>query len=547
MARITTSSMGLDLLSMLLNRGKSTSSATKQTTSQPKLFSFGDALNINLTKGNTAIQLATKKMQEAFSRSVTLANGQVLNNGRVEGGGVGVSIRGGESSSLTLSSFSIGGTFSLGTASQFKHSTEQVEMGIQMAGGREALEPWLVDGQTKIEVDGRRSIAQVNPGSGSGGDVKTAAADALARFGLSASRLDGDLDLLRSDLRSAAQTAQQNESPDLYLAIEYALEDAFARIRQVENPAAAGDYEKQRAINLDQATSIQRQLNLGESSEWALQSTAEDLALFGKDMSALNDRYGLAAEIKSKAAEMREELKKGYVGTEINYFNESRKISGALSRVLSGLERSDPVAVASARLEVSATARVSVGGVEMNAAGVVSMVTVIADPLVFDLNGDGFDFSAAEEGVEFDMNGNGVKAKTGFIRGDDALLFLDEDGDGVVSDGKELFGNADGYANGYANGFEKLKQYDDNGDGVIDENDAIYHKLRLWQELEEDGVCEIHETMGLAEAGIKSINLNYDNVREDDGKGNLIGQSGSFTREDGTTGSAVDAWFRELP
>lgn len=532
--------MGLDLLSMLLNRGKNTSSLIGQTTSQPKIFSFGDALNINLSKGDTVIQIAARKMQEAFSKSVTLANGQVLSNGRVEGGGVGVNMRGSESSSLSFSSFSVNGSFSFGTASQYKHSSEEVEMGVQMAGGREALEPWLVDGQTKIEVNGRRSVAQVNPGSGSGGgDAKAAAAESIARFGLSASSLDGDLDQLRNDLRSAAQTAQQNESPDLNLAIEYALEDAFTKIRRLENPTAAADHEKQRATNMEQATSIQRQLNLGESSDWALKSTAEDLALFGKDLSALNDRYGLAAEIKSKAAAMQEELKQSYVGTEIDYFNEARKISGALSRVLSGLERSDPVAVASARLEVSATARVTVGGVDMNAASVVSMVSVIADPLVFDLNGDGFDFSAAEEGVEFDMNGNGVKAKTGFIRGDDALLFLDEDGDGVVSDGKELFGNA--------NGFEKLKQYDDNGDGVIDENDAIYHRLRLWQELEEDGVCEIHETMSLAEAGIKSINLNYDNVREDDGKGNLIGQSGSFTREDGTTDSAVDAWFRELP
>ncbi|MCD7897114.1 MAG: hypothetical protein LUG50_10655 [Planctomycetaceae bacterium] len=53
--------------------------------------------------------------------------------------------------------------------------------------------------------------------------------------------------------------------------------------------------------------------------------------------------------------------------------------------------------------------------------------------------------------------------------------------------------------------------------------------------------------MSLKEAGITSINVGYKDVRVDDGKGNLIGQVGQFTRDDGSTGLAADAWFQTAP
>ena len=49
----------------------------------------------------------------------------------------------------------------------------------------------------------------------------------------------------------------------------------------------------------------------------------------------------------------------------------------------------------------------------------------------------------------------------------------------------------------------------------------------------------------MSEAGITSINVGYQNVREDDGKGNLIGQVGEFTRSDGSSGLAADVWLQE--
>ncbi len=166
----------------------------------------------------------------------------------------------------------------------------------------------------------------------------------------------------------------------------------------------------------------------------------------------------------------------------------------------------------------------------------------LVDPLVLDLADEGINLTAAEDGVYFDMHGKGQASKTSFISGNNAFLYLDANGNGVADDIHELFGDSEGHANGFA----KLAQYDSNGDGVIDENDEIYSKLRLWRDLNGDGVNQADESMTLAEAGIKSINLNYQGKYEEDGKGNVIGERSTFTRQDGSKGTVADVWLRNL-
>ncbi len=166
----------------------------------------------------------------------------------------------------------------------------------------------------------------------------------------------------------------------------------------------------------------------------------------------------------------------------------------------------------------------------------------LTDPLVFDLGDEGINLSSAEDGVYFDIKGDGSPVKTGFITGNNAFLYLDRNGNGVVDDVSELFGDQ----NGFANGFDALAQFDNNGDGVIDENDAIYSELRLWRDLNGDGVNRIEESMTLAEAGIKSINLNYSREYEKDRNGNVIGERSSFERTDGTSGLLADVYLRSL-
>lgn len=183
-------------------------------------------------------------------------------------------------------------------------------------------------------------------------------------------------------------------------------------------------------------------------------------------------------------------------------------------------------------------AKVDVDGVAIDVTAILSLGMVLTDPLVLDMDGDGFDFRSSGDGVDYDLDGSGVK-RTGFVQGDDALLYFDRDGNGLVSNAGELFGASGQFANGFA----ELAQYDDNDDGVIDEKDAIYSQLHTWQDKNGDGVCSADEVKSLAEAGIASINLGYSQTRVDDGKGNIISQTGSFQRTDGTTGTAADVWF----
>ncbi len=166
----------------------------------------------------------------------------------------------------------------------------------------------------------------------------------------------------------------------------------------------------------------------------------------------------------------------------------------------------------------------------------------LADPIVLDLGDEGFNLSSAEDGVYFDIKGDGSRVKTAFIQGNNAFLYLDGNGNGVVDDANELFGDH----GGYANGFEKLAQHDDNGDGVIDENDAVYKDLKVWRDLNGDGVNQADESMSLAEAGVESLSLNHDNNRSYDAHGNVIGERSTFTRFDGSQGGMADVWLRYL-
>lgn len=59
-------------------------------------------------------------------------------------------------------------------------------------------------------------------------------------------------------------------------------------------------------------------------------------------------------------------------------------------------------------------------------------------------------------------------------------MALDVNYDGIINDGRELFGPRTG------NGFLELAEFDIDGNNWIDENDPIFEKLRIWT-LDEKG------------------------------------------------------------
>lgn len=153
------------------------------------------------------------------------------------------------------------------------------------------------------------------------------------------------------------------------------------------------------------------------------------------------------------------------------------------------------------------------------------------DPLILDLDGNGIDITSLEDGQQFDIDGNGSRDQTAWIRGADALLALDRNGDGKINDGRELFGDQ----NGAKDGFDELAKFDDNLDGLIDKQDSVFTSLVL---LRANG----HQ-QNLAEAGIKSISLSM--ITPLDQRligGDLVAQS-QFECDDGSTGHVGEVFF----
>lgn len=185
----------------------------------------------------------------------------------------------------------------------------------------------------------------------------------------------------------------------------------------------------------------------------------------------------------------------------------------------------DTVTVADiAAVEISIDIRIVEGRVE------ITRRRQQTDPLILDMDGDGFKLTGADDGAEFDIDADGVMDKTAVTAGGDAMLALDLNGNGTIDNGKELFGEQ----NGAKDGFAELAKYDENADGVINSGDSVFGRLKLLRFVKNRAGGYEQKISPLAESGIGAINLsNAIKISEAINGGHIVKKSLAYLGNNG--------------
>ncbi len=141
----------------------------------------------------------------------------------------------------------------------------------------------------------------------------------------------------------------------------------------------------------------------------------------------------------------------------------------------------------------------------------------VSDPLVVDVNKNGkFDITEVQKGVNFSFTGTRSQA-TSWVTEGDGFLFVDNNANGIVDNGSELFGTDTEFDGGFAH----LAKHDTDKNGIVDFKDQVFSKLGVWVDMNQDGVSTKNEIMDLATVGIMTIDVGAQNY-EKNVNGSLI-------------------------
>lgn len=95
------------------------------------------------------------------------------------------------------------------------------------------------------------------------------------------------------------------------------------------------------------------------------------------------------------------------------------------------------------------------------------------DPLVFNFTNPSAELTTNR--FDFDIDFDGAADKIPFVKPGSGFLVLDYNSNNKVDDGRELVGASTG------NAINELRQFDEDNNSWIDENDSIFNKLKIWE------------------------------------------------------------------
>jgi hypothetical protein len=170
-------------------------------------------------------------------------------------------------------------------------------------------------------------------------------------------------------------------------------------------------------------------------------------------------------------------------------------------------------------------------------------------PLVLSFDDQPVTFTTLASG-SFDLTRSGVCHASDWPTSVTPWLALDRNEDGVIDDGRELFGSATKLeAGGFAkNGFEALRELDTDHDGVLDARDATFSKIVVWADRNLDRQSTPDELTSLESAGVMSIDLRDHRDMRCDARGNCEGERSRFTfvapTGEARRGTVIDVYLR---
>lgn len=162
-----------------------------------------------------------------------------------------------------------------------------------------------------------------------------------------------------------------------------------------------------------------------------------------------------------------------------------------------------------------------------------------AAPIVLDLNNDGFNLTNSKESdIPLTIDGNTVQSA--WVGPTDGFLTYDYSGEGPIENKNFILTEN---VPGAKTDLQALETLAGQSSGILDNSNAIWSKLGVWQDSNQNGKMDDGEYHTLSELGIKSIDLNESPVNQIL-NGNTIHSIINFNYADGSVGKGADVALR---